>query len=179
MRNEKMDNSISNIDIGLLDLTKAEFYLTEGGFAGIRYGERDCAQVTLKRALPTGFPSDYVSVYDDDNKEIGIIKTLSDLDEKNLTIVVNELNTRYYCPDILEIKSIKDKMGYLYMELSLQGTAGVVYPKTCAVKDVNRNIRMLGEKGLVIFDVDGNRYIVKDVMRLDKASFRRIEPYLF
>jgi hypothetical protein len=31
----------------------------------------------------------------------------------------------------------------------------------------------------MIFDVDGNRYLIEDTSAMDKKSLRLIEPYLF
>ncbi|MCL2704513.1 MAG: DUF1854 domain-containing protein [Defluviitaleaceae bacterium] len=171
--------SIQNIDIGLLDSGKAEFYFTSGGFAGLKYDGTDYPHVTLKRALPVGQPSEFISVYNTENKEIGIIRSLSELSRENLDIVAKELDSRYYCPGVLEIKSVKDKLGYVYMELHLDTDKSGGHTKSCAVKDVSKNIRMLNEQSLIIFDVDGNRYIVKDIDKLDKASRKRLEPFMF
>ncbi len=166
------------IDIGMLDLTQAEFYVTPGGFTGLKYAGKDYNRVTLRRALPIGNPMEYISVADKDNKEIGMIRSLSELREEQFNIVVAELNNRYYSPTVYEIKSVKDKLGYVYMELII-GRDGVKFKKNCAVKDVNRNIRMLDEDRLAIFDVDGNRYIVQSLSGLSKKSLKRLEPYLF
>ena len=77
-----------------------------------------------------------------------------------------------------EMKEVKDKLGYVYLEL-LIGRDDVKYMKNCAVKDVNKNIRLLDDDRLAIFDVDGNRYIVQSLAKLDKKSWKRLEPYLF
>ena len=79
---------------------------------------------------------------------------------------------------IVEIKSVKDKLGYVYMEVTIRGE-GRTYDLNCAVKDVNKNIRMLDEDRLIIFDVDGNRYLVESLSKLDPKSVKRLEPYLF
>jgi len=172
--------SLDEIDIGIMDLTKAEFYKTEGGFTGLKYNDQDYKHVTFRRALPIGQPMEYISVADVKNNEIGIIKSIQDLAAGQLEIVVTELDRRYYCPLVLEVKSVKDKLGYVYMEL-LVDVPGVdkKHVRNCAVKDVNRNIRMLSDNSLIIFDVDGNRFIVKDITALDKNSLKRLEPFLF
>jgi hypothetical protein len=166
------------IDIGMLDLSKAEFYVTSGGFTGLRYAGKDYTRITLRRALPIGHPDEYISVADKENKEIGMIRSLSELDEKQRSIVKAELDKRYYCPSVYEVRSVKDKLGYVYFEL-LIGREGVKYKKNCAVKDVSKNIRMLDDDRLAIFDVDGNRYIIESLSGLDKKSLKRLEPYLF
>lgn len=166
------------IDIGLLELDKAEFYVTPGGFTGLKYGDADYKRVTFRRALPIGQPMEYISVANHENKEIGMIRAVSELSDGQRGIVMAELENRYYCPAVFEVKSVKDKLGYVYLELSI-GRDGRRYDKTCTVKDVSKNIRMLGDDRLIIFDVDGNRYLVNALSKLDKKSLSRLGPYLF
>ena len=166
------------IEIGFLDLGKAEFFQTKGGFTGLKYGDKEFKRISLRRSLPIGQPDRYISVADDGDKEIGIIKALTDLGGEQLRIVSEEIARRYFCPTIKEIESVKDKLGYLYMELSVE-LDGKTYQRNCAVKDVNKNIRMLDDDRVIIFDVDGNRYLVNSLAKLDKKSLKRLEPYLF
>ena len=166
------------IEIGFLDLTKANFYKTAGGFTGLTYGDAEYKRISLRRSLPIGQPDEYISVADDADKEIGIIKSLKEFQGDQFRVVTDELGKRYFCPVIKEIKSVKDKLGYVYMELTVL-LDGKEYPRNCAVKDVNKNIRMLDDDRVIIFDVDGNRYLVNSLAALDKKSLKRIEPYLF
>ncbi|MCL2820783.1 MAG: DUF1854 domain-containing protein [Oscillospiraceae bacterium] len=172
--------SIEQIDIGALDLGKAEFYLADSGFTGLKYNGEDYSHVTLKRALPIGLPMEYISVADSENKEIGIIKSVDDLSGEQYGIVLDELNRRYYCPEVLDIKSVKDKLGYVYMELVISvADSDTTFVKNCAVKDVNKNIRMLSDDSLIIYDVDGNRYMIKSLCALGKNGLKKLESYIF
>jgi len=166
-------------EIDFLNPDESEFFQTEGGFTGLRHKGAEYRHVVFRRVMPVQLPTEYICVTDQENKEIGILKSISALREEQRAIVLRELERRYYCPEIIEIKSIKDKLGYVYMELKLRHKNGADFIRNCAVKDVNKNIRMLGESGLIIFDVDGNRYIVTSLPDLDKKSLRRLEPYMF
>jgi len=59
--NEASRSLASAIDIGFLDPKKAEFYVTAGGFTGLRYEGNDYKRITLRRAFPIGKPSEYMS----------------------------------------------------------------------------------------------------------------------
>ncbi len=166
------------IDIGFLEVSQAKFFKTEGGFTGLHYKGTEYKRICLRRALPLGDPSGFISIADHENKEIAIIRSLADFSGEQLQIVLDELDSRYYCPQIHEIKSIKDKLGYVYMEMVIGGKDGKS-ERTCAIKDVNRNIRMLKNDKLIIFDVDGNRYIIPSLEGLEKKSLKRLEPFLF
>ncbi|MCL2059227.1 MAG: DUF1854 domain-containing protein [Oscillospiraceae bacterium] len=166
------------VDIGWLELGKADFYEGNGGFTGLRYNGQEYKRIQLRRAMPDRYPSEYISVADHEHKEIGMIRALTDLSDDQLRIVSDELNRRYYCPEILEIKSVRDKLGYVYMEMDVIA-GGERHERSAAVNDVNKNIRMIGANRLIVFDVDGNRFIVNALDKLDRKSLRRLEPYMF
>jgi hypothetical protein len=167
------------LNIGIMDLEKTEFYNTEGGFTGLKYGGADYKHITLRRVSPIYRPMEYVSVADHENKEIGIIRSVEALSDSQRAIVIRELDNRYYSPEIIEVVSVRDKLGYVYIEMKLKNKNGNESSKSCAVKDVNRNIRMLGDSSLIIFDVDGNRYVIPELGRLDKKSVKMLDPDLF
>jgi len=179
-RKNETTGSIDQIDLGLLDLSKAEFYVAASGFTGLRYDGEDYKHITLKRALPIGLPMEYISVANSENKEIGILKSVDELSKEQYAIVLDELNSRYYCPDVLDVKSVKDKLGYVYMELVITvAGSDKTHLKNCAVKDVNRNIRMLSDDSLIMYDVDGNRYTINSLSALGKKSVKKLAPFLF
>jgi len=181
---EKKEQQQNNLgidlsDLGIMDLTQAEFYIADGGFAGLKYKGEDYKHIVLRRIMPIDQPLHYISVADHDNKEIGILKAVADLKPDQRKIVEGELDNRYYSPQVLDIMSVKDKLGYVYMEMRLRNKQGREYDKSCAVKDVSRNIRMLSGNSVIIFDVDGNRYVVPDLSQMNKQSLRRLDSYLF
>ena len=162
------------MNINVIDTSKAEFYLSRNGFVGLKYLDKDYKRVVFSRILPLNNPNKYISVMDTENKEIGILHSIEELQDDQAEIVSIELSKRYYCPVILKIASIKEKMGYVYFDVMIKGRV-----KNFAVKDVSRNIRQLGDQRIIIFDVDGNRYLIEDIDSIDKKSIKLLEPYLF
>lgn len=174
-----MNSLQTQMDLGILDLNETEFYATEGGFTGLKYKGEDYKHIILRRIMPLQQPMEYISVADSDSKEIGILKAIADLPKNQQDVVIHELDNRYYSPEVLEVMSVQDKLGYVYMEMRLRNKQGKEYDKSCAVKDVSRNIRMLSNTSIIIFDVDGNRYVVPDLSELNKQSLRKLDSYLF
>ena len=129
------DGLANAVDIGWLDLAKAEFYAGAGGFTGLRYGDADYKRIQLRRAMPVRHPSEYISVADHENKEIGMLRALADLADGQLRIVSDELDRRYYCPEIKSVKSVRDKLGYVYMELVVFA-GGETHERSAAVNDI-------------------------------------------
>ena len=160
-------------DIGLLKPEDITFYTAAAGFLGARTKDRDCPRVTAARALPFSQPERFISIRDEEDKELGIIGDLADFPEDQRALVREALRLRYFTPRILEIRSVKEKMGSLYLDVRIEGGERVF-----AVKDYSRDLRAIDERRLMIVDVEGNRYIIEDLGALDIRSRRRIEPYL-
>jgi len=167
------------VELGILDITDTTFYATSGGFVGLKYKGEEYKHVVLRRIIPLQEPLKYISVADHENKEIGILKSVLELPEGQQKVIVTELDNRYYSPEVIEVVSVQDKLGYVYIEMRLKNKQGVEYTKNCAIKDVSRNIRMLSQSSVIIFDVDGNRYIIPEVANLNRASMRKLDAYLF
>ncbi|MDR1600037.1 MAG: DUF1854 domain-containing protein [Oscillospiraceae bacterium] len=166
------------IDLGYLDTAQAKFSMTPGGFLELDYKGVNYPRVAVRRSLPLAMPNEYLSLADPEGKEIAILRDLTSLDPGQRGLVEAELNRRYYCPNIIEVKSVKDQLGYVYFELTAQGS-GPPSSRMCAVKDVNKNIRMLSDDDVIMFDVDGNRYRIPSLKALSAKSRKRLEPYLF
>ena len=165
-------NTIS--DIGILDLSKLEFFRSKNGFLGLKYNGTEYKRIILSRTMPYTDPESYICVADTDMKEIGILDKVSSLTKDQAAMVRDELEKRYFNPIITEVESAKMKMGYVYFDVVL--TTG---KKVFTVKDFSRNIRQLDSNRLVITDVDGNRYLIENYEALDTKSKKRLEPYLF
>ena len=174
-----MDSIKDQVDLGILDTKETVFYTTEGGFVGLKYKKENHKHISLRRIMPLQQPMNYISVADHENKEIGILKSVSELSAEQQKIVTTELDNRYYQPEVLEVTSVQDKLGYVYVEMRLKNKQNREYVKNCAIKDVSRNIRMLTPTSVIIFDVDGNRYLIPDVTLLNRNSMRKLDAYLF
>lgn len=131
-------------------------------------------RVKLIRTYPYTLTDEYICVHDLEDNEIGILKNLCDLDASSKECCVKELENRYYCPTITAVKSIKERMGHFYFETVVDGK-----PKKFTVRDITRNLRYSNENTLLIFDMDGNRYVIPDYESIEDKSKRLLEPYLY
>lgn len=167
----------------------AEFSRTKNGFPALRAflppatddlleekrppEWQDLGRVYFHRAFPFDAPDEYISVLDKDGKEYGIIRRLSDFSGEAQALIASELARKYLAPVITKILSLKDKLGFSYWEVETdQGR------RSFTMQDTYRNLFHNSEHGIVLTDVDGNRYLIPDVLQLDPKSYRRIELYL-
>ena len=162
----------------------AKFFRSGGGLISLEIindeGEKESFErVVVLRSFPVTNPDEFLSVREPDSgkrgrgKEIGMIRRISDFDEAARALILEELNRRYFTPQIKRIFSVKDKFGYLYWEA--ETTAGHV---TFVMNNPFSNIRVLEDGRILINDIDGNVFEIHDPAGLDTASFKKIEIYL-
>ena len=136
--------------------------------------EKNWNRIFLHAAFPFDMPEDYISVLDKDQKEIGMIRSISALSEEAQKVLKLELSRKYYAPVIAKIFSVKERYGFSYWRVELAD--GKEFSFT--VQDTYRSIIKVDPVHIFIVDVDGNRFEIRDVEALDRASYKKIELYL-
>ena len=76
-------------------------------------------------------------------------------------------------PRVTDILDLRERMNGV--EWEVQTNRG---PRSFQVRHVRWSVRRIGPRRLVIKDVDGNRYEIRDWMQLSPASQKLLEPYL-
>ncbi len=136
-------------------------------------------RVVVLRSFPITDPDDYIVIREPESRrsrrgqEIGLIRSIHEFDEATVSLLREELDRRYFTPELLRIYSVKEKFGYSYWEADT--SAGKV---TFVLNNPSSNIRILEDERIFIFDIDGNCFQISDPTKLDRASYRKIEIYL-
>ncbi|OJU14898.1 MAG: hypothetical protein BGN88_06470 [Clostridiales bacterium 43-6] len=160
-------------DITYLNPAQSCFYETEGRMLAVKVGEKEYPRVQLHRSFPHSSPDSFVSVRDPDNKEIGIIRELSDFNGNTLTLLRHHLDIRYFSPVITKVVNVKDEFGYTFWDVETgDGSCHFVVRK-----DGKSIVSLPGGKAMVI-DVDGNRFSIPCLEALTKKEMNMIEIYL-
>ncbi|MBR5869610.1 MAG: DUF1854 domain-containing protein [Clostridia bacterium] len=139
----------------------------------------DFERVVAVRCFPVTNPHEFVSVREPDSKkkgrgkEIGMIRRMADLSAEAQALLNEELDRRYFTPEITRITGMKEKFGYSYWDVDT--SAGRV---TFVLNNPFSNIRILEDGSVFINDIDGNCFKIPDVTKLDAQSLRKIEIYL-
>ena len=71
------------------------------------------------------------------------------------------------------MRSLKEEFGYSYWLVDTD--AG---PRRFTVQSGKNNVTVVGERRLLIVDVDGNRFFVDDYHRLDRNVLKTLETLL-
>lgn len=127
-------------------------------------GDRSCLRVVPFYAFPHSVRDRYISLRDMDGYELGIIRSLGDLDKDTRKLLEEELRKRYVTPVILEIKSISDRFDIVQWEVETDRG-----PKTFVTHGLYDSLKETAD-GLIVTDMENNRYEIHDRSQLDSPS---------
>lgn len=175
----KNTQTVYEVDtLRLLIPERVDFIPEDSGLLTLKYEGEEYNRVTLTRLVPFDSSDEYISAaYKNDRdewKEIGVIKDINALPEQQKKVVADFLDFKYYIPVITKIKKITDnRMGYLFLDAVT--TAG---EKRIAVNDWWHNFRMIQNKMISVTDADGNRYLIPEISKMDKASIKKLQLFI-
>lgn len=160
------------------------FSLSAGGLISLKIinaegNEEFFERVIIRRSFPVTAPDEFLSVREPDSRikgrgaEIGMIRNVNIFDKDTVKLINDELEVRYFTPEIKKITSAKEKFGYTYWEAeTTAGNASIV------LNNPFSNIRVLEDMRIFISDMDGNCFVIPDPSKLDKLSYKYIEIYI-
>ena len=190
MAEEKTENLFENERVSIpLTPQNAKFKRSDGGLISLDLKSADektgeekdefFERIVIFRCFPITNPDEFLSVREPDSKkmgrgkEIGMIRYMKDFPEAQQKLFLEELDRRYFSPEIIKINSVRDKFGYMYWEA--ETNAGSM---TFILNNPFSNIRSLEDGRIFIHDMDGNSFQITDPSKLDANSFKKIEIYV-
>ncbi len=114
---------------------------------------------------PLTHPNMYLALLDEKEREILMIDDPADLDETTRKILLSELDRRVLTAQLTKINSVATEFGVTYWEV--ETTRG---SKEFVTQSLQENAQWMGDTQLLIIDIDGNRFEVRDYTKLDNHS---------
>lgn len=146
------------------------FTRTEGSMLSVRTGDKEHTAVYIHCSFPQTNKRIYLSVRTVDNEEIGMIRSLDEFPEEVQQLLEEQVQLRYFSPEITKVVSIKEEFGYSYWET--ETTSGLC---RFTVRGGSGNIKLVSENRLLVVDVDGNRFVIAHLDQLSEKEFRMVE----
>lgn len=161
------------LELKFLNGSNASFKATKGGFASLAFEGREYKRVNFRRAFPFSSPDSFISVRECGGKEreIGMIKNLSDFDGETVDLIKKQLDIGYFMPKIIGITKVKEEYGYSYWDVTTDRGG-------CRFTADSNGVVKLSPTRLIISDVDGNRFELPDVTKLSAKELRMIDLYI-
>ena len=135
--------------------------------------EETWQEVSLVRLFPFGEPRGWLSVLDNEKKEIGVLRHLDELSSESLAAAEEYLAHQYLIPKIQSIESCSFQGEE--STWTVETNRGNVTFKSGSLKD---NLEQLPPNRLLLKDKDGNRYEIPDVTELNASSRKFLDSQL-
>ncbi len=132
--------------------------------------DRCLMAATIRRAFPLSKPTEFLSVQDGSGKEVGVLRSLDELDNESRKLVEQELDRRYFTPKILQLRTLKQEGGmWTFDVVTSRG------PSQFYVRNWRDSSSEIAPGRFVIQSVDGQRFEVPNFDALDTKSQTLIE----
>ena len=155
------------------------FYENSSGLIMAKVNGEDAGRVSVLRMFPFEYREEYLCVRcetykrADRESEIGIIRTLSDFSDEQVSIVRRELDKRYFIPDILKVNEVKEEFGS-----TMWKTVTSAGEREFTVTDMSSNVFSMGNNKVMLTDVYGNRYYIPDITKTDDKTLKILEIWI-
>ena len=148
------------LELRYLTKDNAVFKRTKGGFVSLEYAGQVYDRVYVYRTFPVTLPEEYISIREATEKarEIGMVEKLSELPKDQADMLREQLNLRYFTPEIIKVRDIKHEYGYGYFNV-------VTTYGACrfTIRMGGDSVVSLSDKRVMITDLDGNRFEIPDI----------------
>lgn len=118
-----------------------------------------------RRLFPVNRPDEYITLLDDNNAEVAIIRAISDIDKASRETIRASLDDFYLIPHITHVISVSEKYGNLHW--CVDTDRGI---KEFDIRNRNTDIRVYDDGRIRVRDSDDNRYMIEDFNTLDAHS---------
>jgi hypothetical protein len=138
------------------------------GATGLRIeivGDRTILNGKIKRIFPLTHPDKFLSIQEEGDKEVGVLRALDGMDEQSTKLVHEELDRRYFTPTILRIDDLKQDAGMWRFTVETQRGPSQFY-----VRNWRDNSHEVQPGRWQIHTVDGQRFDIPNLEALDARS---------
>ena len=136
-------------------------------------------EALVYRTCPITDPDRFISIRvgatQSEQRELGLVRNLNSFPPEQRRLLKEELAKRYFFHIITRIRTLREELGFLYWEVETdKGPRQFIIPRW------DQRAVYHGASGVrVITDVDGGRYEIPDLDRLDPASRAAFLRYIY
>ena len=127
-----------------------------------------------RRLFPFTNPNMYITLLDKDEREVGFVRDLSELDDASVQALAECFAEYYLIPKITRVLLCEEKFGSIKWEVETDRG-----PVKFRIRSRHSDIKkMHGSNRIIVRDTNDNRYEIPDYTALDAKSIRMLFSYL-
>ncbi len=155
----------------VIDLRSVRLFYHPPGTLRMTVGdERSYPTVKLYQAWPLSMPGRCLSFLNGKGEEILLADSADELPPECRPVVAEELRRRYLTARVTGVEAIRAEFGVTYWNVRTDKG-----PRDFVLQSLTDACTWLGDRHLLITDVDGNRFEFDDVSALDPESRAKLD----
>lgn len=135
--------------------------------------EYSIVQVEPRWAAPLSHANQFLGLMNSKGEEVLLLEKLDELEGENRKAIEIELGRRYLTSTVHKILSAKVEFGATYWTVVTERGE-----RDFVVQSLQENAQWLGERHLLLVDIDANRFEIPDLDLLDPKSRHFIDSIL-
>ena len=156
----------SQLELDFLNPKEIKLEINEFGRLTLKVNDKEFENFKVLKLFPLSKSNQFITFYDKDENEIGMLKHFHKLDGDSQDLLEFELEKSYFIPEITRIDFIeRNESGWRWQVNTNKG------PREFRVESRVQDIQKLSNGQIIIKDADGNRFRVPDLKKLDSKSF--------
>ncbi|MCC6443440.1 MAG: DUF1854 domain-containing protein, partial [Armatimonadetes bacterium] len=148
----------------MLDPKEVRLFANSHGQLMVQIGDQEPVAVKATRAFPLTYPDRYIGLANEDGKEVGMIDKIASLPREMQDLLDEALERGFFVPQIVRVENVSEEFGVTRWEVTTDKG-----PRVFEVRG-REDIRFLTNRHIIIRDIDGNRFEIKDLSALDAES---------
>lgn len=160
-------------ELKLLDPTTLRLFIDKFQDLNLETDGKCFNKLTALRIFPLSAECQFIVLKDADDKDVGIIPDIAQLNPENRRIIESVLERTYFTARITQINAIEEE--FHIPKWDVETDRG---PRIFEVGSTRRDLRVMEAGRVLVRDADGNRYEIPDYRKLDPFSRMLIETLI-
>lgn len=157
------------MDFEYLDPTRTHLETAPDGTLRVVVEDDCCAmRVEVFRAFPLSHPDEHIVLRDGSGREVGVLRHLNEVSADERQLLEEQLHRRYFLPQILAIRGVTERFGSSVWDVETDRGS-----RSVSMGQINEAISEITPGRYLLTDLEGNRYEVRDLSKLDSESRAR------
>ncbi len=149
----------------ILEAKALRIEAAQGSLLNVHTKEKRWLDVRIVVCQPLTDPGHLGALFSAEGKELALIRGLAQLDPASAAALKHSLHLRTLTARISAIKSLGHQYGAVYWKVETDRG-----PREFVLKGLSEQVRWLSDHRILLTDVDGNRFEIRDMTKLDKPS---------
>ena|SRR5579862_7498362 len=159
-----MTQDMDSFDLQLLDPAEVRL-LRVAGILRLTLPDRSCIRVQVMRAFPISDPDRYYALLDGDGHDVGVVVEPSRLDDQSRELAEQAVESRYFVPIVERVYEAREDFGSVIWDVQTDRGR-----RRFVVRAMRDNMVEVGPGRVQITDVDGNRFTIPDVQKMEPTA---------